>query len=269
MAVKGEVTYELRADDSKLESDLEEAQKKVEQSTEKTADKIEQTEEKTSKTVKKEKEDVTDHHRQQNDERCKDDQETGKKREETEHETSEKIKSIASGTAKAIGAGMAAAAAGAVALGGFAVKSATDMDQAMNQFISSTGKSTEETQRYQNVLEDIYKNNYGESFEDIGDAMSQVIKQMGDRDDQSLQAVTESAYALRDTFEYEIPESTRAAKAMMDNFGVSGEQAMSLIAAGAQNGLDYSGELLDSISEYSVQFGKLGSYEQTIFYHSY
>lgn len=258
MAVKGEVTYELRADDSKLESDLEEAQKKVEQSTEKTADKIEQTEEKTSKTVKKEKEDVTDHHKQQNDERCKDDQETGKKREETEHETSEKIKSIASGTAKAIGAGMAAAAAGAVALGGFAVKSATDMDQAMNQFISSTGKSTEETQRYQNVLEDIYKNNYGESFEDIGDAMSQVIKQMGDMDDQSLQAVTESAYALRDTFEYEIPESTRAAKAMMDNFGVSGEEAMSLIAAGAQNGLDYSGELLDSISEYSVQFGKLG-----------
>lgn len=97
--------------------------------------------------------------------------------------------------------------------------------------ISSTGKSNRETQRYQNVLEDIYKNNYGESFEDIGDAMSQVIKQMGDMDDQSLQAVTESAYALRDTFEYEIPESTRAAKAMMDNFGVSGEEAMSLIAA--------------------------------------
>ena len=33
---------------------------------------------------------------------------------------------------------------------------------------------------------------------------------------------------------------------------------MDLIAAGAQNGLDYSGELLDSISEYSVQFAKLG-----------
>ena len=33
---------------------------------------------------------------------------------------------------------------------------------------------------------------------------------------------------------------------------------MGLIAAGAQNGLDYSGELLDSVSEYSVQFAKLG-----------
>lgn len=73
-----------------------------------------------------------------------------------------------------------------------------------------------------------------------------------------LQNVTESAFALRDTFGYEIPESTRAAKAMMDNFGTSGEEAMNLIAAGAQNGLDYSGELLDSISEYSVQFAKVG-----------
>lgn len=45
---------------------------------------------------------------------------------------------------------------------------------------------------------------------------------------------------------------------MMDNFGISGEEAMNLIASGAQNGLDYSGELLDSISEYSVQFGKMG-----------
>ena len=33
---------------------------------------------------------------------------------------------------------------------------------------------------------------------------------------------------------------------------------MDLIAEGAQNGLDYSGELLDSISEYSVQFNKVG-----------
>lgn len=258
MATKGEVVYEIRADDSKVDADLDAAQKKIEKSTEKTAEKTEKTEEKTSESVKKEKEKVTEHHKQQNEERCKDDESAGKKREETEKETSTKIKSIATGTAKAIGAGMLAAGTAAVAGAGMAIKGATDMDQAMNQFISSTGKSTEETQRYQNVLEDIYKNNYGDSFEDISQAMSQVVKQMGDMDDAALQEVTESAYALRDTFEYEIPESTRAAKAMMDNFGVSGEEAMSLIAAGAQNGLDYSGELLDSISEYSVQFGKLG-----------
>lgn len=139
-----------------------------------------------------------------------------------------------------------------------AVKSANDIDQAMNQYIASTGKSTEETERYKKVMEDIYTNNYGDSFEDIGEAMASITQNLGDLDDTSLQTVTESAFALRDTFGYEIPESTRAAKAMMDNFGTSGEEAMNLIAAGAQNGLDYSGELLDSISEYSVQFAKVG-----------
>ncbi|MEX2994772.1 phage tail tape measure protein [[Clostridium] scindens] len=153
----------------------------------------------------------------------------------------------------ALGVGAAAVGAGAMAVG-----AANDMQGAMNGFLAETGKSKEETERYQSVLEDIYANNYGESFEDIAGAMAQVTKNMGDMDDASLQDVSESAITLRDTFGYDIPESTRAAKAMMDIFGVSGEDAMGMIAAGAQNGLDYSGELLDSISEYSVQFDKVG-----------
>nr|WP_275891439.1 phage tail tape measure protein [Ruminococcus sp. OA3] len=128
----------------------------------------------------------------------------------------------------------------------------------MNQLQASTGSSAEETEKYQAVLEAVYKNNYGEDFNDIAEAISQVTKNMGEMDDANLQNVTESAFALQDIFEYEISESTRAAKAMMDNFGIDGQEAMNKIAAGAQNGLDYSGELLDSISEYSVQFSKMG-----------
>ena len=44
----------------------------------------------------------------------------------------------------------------------------------------------------------------------------------------------------------------------MENFGISASEAYDYIARGAQNGLDYSGELLDNISEYSVQFKKMG-----------
>ena len=163
-------------------------------------------------------------------------------------------------TAGLSGAQVAAIGVGAAAVGvgALAVNAADDMKGAMNDFLASTGKSREETERYQGVLENIYANNYGESFSDIGQAMAEVTKQLGDMDDASLQNVTESAFALRDTFGYDIPESTRAAKAMVDNFGVTGEEAMNLIASGAQNGLDYSGELLDSISEYSVQFDKMG-----------
>ena len=143
-------------------------------------------------------------------------------------------------------------------LGKAAVNSALSMEDAMNSFAASTGKSKEETGRYQAVLENIYKNNYGADFQDIADAMSNVTKRMGDMDDLTLQEVTESAFLLRDTFAYDIADSTDAAKALMDNFGTSGESAMSLIAAGAQHGLDNNGKLLDSIAKYSGEFSKVG-----------
>lgn len=254
----GEVTYEIVADDSQLESDLNEAGKKVEKSAKKTAKKSEDAEKESAEVKKSVKEDVTKKNEQENDKQEKDDDDSYQNREESAKSHGSKLSSIASGTAKAIGAGMLAAGTAIAGVSAAAVKSANDIDQAMNQYIASTGKSTEETERYKKVMEDIYTNNYGDSFEDIGEAMASITQNLGDLDDTSLQTVTESAFALRDTFGYEIPESTRAAKAMMDNFGTSGEEAMNLIAAGAQNGLDYSGELLDSISEYSVQFAKVG-----------
>lgn len=254
----GEVTYEIVADDSQLESDLNEAGKKVEKLAKKTAKKSEDAEKESAEVKKSVKEDVTKKNEQENDKQEKDDDDSYQNREESAKSHGSKLSSIASGTAKAIGAGMLAAGTAIAGVSVAAVKSANDIDQAMNQYIASTGKSTEETERYKKVMEDIYTNNYGDSFEDIGEAMASITQNLGDLDDASLQNVTESAFALRDTFGYEIPESTRAAKAMMDNFGTSGEEAMNLIAAGAQNGLDYSGELLDSISEYSVQFAKVG-----------
>ena len=81
---------------------------------------------------------------------------------------------------------------------------------------------------------------------------------MANLDQNGLTAATEGALALRDAFEYDVAESTRAAEAIRKNFGSSAEEAFSLIAAGAQNGLDYSGELIDTINEYSSQFAKLG-----------
>lgn len=262
MAADGDVTYEIRADDSNLDRDLDRARQRVENSARRSGQNREDIDRRSADNRRDIDEDLTDHHQGENDRRDQSDEESGQHQEETAKKTGEKLKSIASGTAKAIGAGMLAAGSAAVAIGGMAVKSATDMDQAMNQFLASTGKGADEVRRYQNILEDIYTNNYGESFEDIAGAMAEVRTQVGlvvdSWDDEGLQEFTESAFALRDTFGYEIPESVRAANTMMEQFGVDGTDAMSLIAAGAQNGLDYSGELIDSINEYSVQFAKLG-----------
>lgn len=258
----GEVVYTLRADDSDLEGDLKSAEKKVEKSTEETAAKSEQAEKETAETKKKVKEDVTQHHKQQNEAQEKSDEESSQKREETAKGHGEKLKSIAGGTAKAIGTGMLAAGTAVVGVGVAAVNTANDFDKAMNQFVASTGVGTEYTERYKKLMEDVYTNNYGDSFEDVADAMSQIRQQIGpvvdDWDPEGLQEFTESAFALRDTFGLDIQESVRAADTMMDQFCMDGTDAMDMIASGAQNGLDFSGEFLDSINEYSVQFAKVG-----------
>ena len=104
----------------------------------------------------------------------------------------------------------------------------------------------------------MYADNFGEDVADVADAVALVNRNMANLDQNGLTAATEGALALRDAFEYDVEESTRAAEAIRKNFGSSAEEAFSLIAAGAQNGLDYSGELIDTINEYSSQFAKLG-----------
>ena len=122
-----------------------------------------------------------------------------------------KLKDIASGTAKAVGTSFVAVGGAAAAVSTYAVNVANDMDKAMNSFIASTGTAEEEAERYQQVLENIYANNYGEDFQDIADSMAKVQQNIDGLSDEQLQQLTESAFALRDTFEYDVSESTRAA----------------------------------------------------------
>lgn len=179
-------------------------------------------------------------------------------------------KSIEEVTKKFEGVNVKAIAVGAaiggiaIATGAAVVKSTKYLAQlgdsynsAVNDISASTGLAGKELEGMSDVLKDVYGSNFGESMEDAAAGISEIYKATKLTGDE-LAATTKGAYALADTFGYDIAESSRAAKAMMTNFGVSGEEAMGLIAAGAQNGLDFSGELIDSINEYSVQFSKLG-----------
>lgn len=145
-----------------------------------------------------------------------------------------------------------------VAAGGFAVSAANDMQGAMNQFQAATGVADDELEAYQETLESIYANNYGESFEDIADKMGSVKQQLGDISQTDLQKITEGVYTLEDTFGSDFNESLRGVDQLMTQFGLSAEEALDLMAAGSQEGLDYTDELGDNISEYAGKFAQAG-----------
>lgn len=144
------------------------------------------------------------------------------------------------------------------AVGTAAIKFSSDSQDAFQQFAAATGTASNEMGKYKDMINDIYKNNFGESINDVAEAMATVNQNMSYLDDSALQKCTEYAYTLSDTFGVDVAESTRAADSLIKNYGVSAREAFNLMTQGMQSGLNFSDELFDNIDEYSVQFKKLG-----------
>lgn len=144
------------------------------------------------------------------------------------------------------------------AVGTAAVKFASDSQDAFQQFAAATGTATDEMGKYKDMINNVYKDNFGDSINDVAEAMATVNQNMSYLDDSALQRCTEYAYTLSDTFGVDVAESTRAADSLIKNYGVSAREAFNLMTQGMQSGLNFSDELFDNIDEYSVQFKKLG-----------
>lgn len=132
---------------------------------------------------------------------------------------------------------------------------ATEGDTALAKLEAKTGGVGKEVE---NVMNEVYNAGYGESLGDVSESLATVIQMTDDLDNASLAKVTKHAMALEDVFGYDTTESLRAANSLMDQFGLTSDQAFNLIVQGAQNGLDQNGDLLDTINEYSVQFRTAG-----------
>lgn len=149
----------------------------------------------------------------------------------------------------------AAAAAGAMAVG--FIKSGNDYIRTMNGISAQTGVTGEQLQQFGAIARSVYTSGKGENFQEVADALVN-IQQASGLAGAELEAATNSAMLLKDTFAMETNETTRAATALMKNFGITAEEAYGIIAVGAQNGANKNGDLLDTLNEYSVHYKALG-----------
>lgn len=149
----------------------------------------------------------------------------------------------------------AAAAAGAMAVG--FIKSGNDYIRTMNGISAQTGVTGEQLKEFGEIARSVYTSGKGENFQEVADALVN-IQQASGLAGAELEAATNSAMLLKDTFAMETNETTRAATALMKNFGITAEEAYGIIAVGAQNGANKNGDLLDTLNEYSVHYKALG-----------
>lgn len=173
-------------------------------------------------------------------------------------DTSEVLKDFGGKVGGAVKAGLVTAGTALVAAGTAASKFTTEYRQAVNGFSAATGIAGDNLNGFSDAMKNIYAGNYGEDMADIGAAMAVVAQNARDLDPANIERMTTDALRLRDTFDFDVAESVRTANMLVDQFGMSGEEAFGLIAQGAQNGLNKNDDLLDTINEYAVHFKQLG-----------
>lgn len=157
------------------------------------------------------------------------------------------------GTAATVGLTLPIAAAG-----GAAFNTAADYEEATSRIQAALGLTEEEAEALGEVGESIYEDGFGPSLEAVDDALVTVRQNLGDLGDADLAYVTESALTLSDVLGMDVGETVRGVGALMEGFGLDAQEAMDLFVAGAQNGLDFSGELGDNLAEYGPRFAEMG-----------
>lgn len=180
------------------------------------------------------------------------------------------VKSSADELRSAVGDALKEATATATAIGGAvtgAIVSANGEQKALNSLQAQAGLTAEEMTKYKDVLEDVYKGNFGESQEEVANVLALIKQTTNETNPSKLKDMTENLFTLRDAYDYDFVETLRAANMLMEQFGVTGDEAFNLIAQGSQKGLNKNGDLLDTINEYSVHYKQLG-YDANEFFNS-
>ena len=125
----------------------------------------------------------------------------------------------------------------------------------VNAYFGETGQAAEESA---NVIKSVYSDGVGESMDSVADAVLTVKKNLGDLSETDLTNLTQQAITLDELYGIDMNETLRGVNSLMQQYGLTAQEAMDYIVVGTQNGLDKTNELGDNLSEYAGKFSQAG-----------
>lgn len=138
-------------------------------------------------------------------------------------------------------------------------ESFNEVVEASNRFQGKMGITKDGAKYFLNFANDLVKSGMVDSLEEAQEAITQVYQTAGQKvSPEGMKELTKYAISFSKTFDTDVNETMRGASRMMENFGISAEEAFDLLTVGAQNGLNQSNELADNMAEYSQLFGQMG-----------
>lgn len=151
---------------------------------------------------------------------------------------------------------------GAAAGAGAAIAKALDIEAGVDKLQGQLGATVKEAERYGKIAGEVYGANFGENLEQVNDAIKNVRQNIGDLGDtgsSSMQSITEDTLSLAQAFGVDLFDVTKAAGTLLrTGLAPDAQYALDLITVGLQKVPGAAEDLLDTFTEYSVQFKALG-----------
>lgn len=167
--------------------------------------------------------------------------------------------------ANGISAGKAGLLSAGVAAGAFIIEGMQmemEEDKVGGLLAAQTGAASSAAEGLGNTAGAVFADNFGESIEEVGDAMASVFENKlinTDAPEAAIKDITEDVMTLSKVMGESFDDIGQAASRMVRNdIGESVSEAMDLIGHAQEKGLNASGDLLDTLEEYSVKFHDLG-----------
>src|SRR4051812_35052041 len=155
-----------------------------------------------------------------------------------------------------MGARMTKWAAG-LGLGALISKGLTDTLDASNANVklqAQLGLTKDTAQSMGKLSGEVYRDNFGGSMGEGNDTIKAVSNNFGDLGSMSkeeIKGMTENALGLSSVFGVDVEQSMEAAAKMVKNgLAKNSTEAFDIITKGMQNGVDRSGDFLDTLNEY-------------------
>ena len=153
-------------------------------------------------------------------------------------------------------AGIAAATAGL----GVGISSALDQTNLKGKLQSKLGLDEASAKQYGDIAGRVYANAWGDSLDDVGDAIGQVKTNLsGMANAADFEGITTKALALKQTFDVDVGQTVNAVGQMVRT-GLVGSvgEGLDLVTRALQTMGARGEDALDTLNEYPVQFQALG-----------
>ncbi|WP_175074662.1 phage tail tape measure protein [Terribacillus sp. AE2B 122] len=145
-----------------------------------------------------------------------------------------------------------------VGFGAASVNAALEFDGAAGKIQAQMGTTADRAEELAGISKGLWKDAVANNVSEASNAIRTADTLLKGLSNEQLENVAIGALDLQRAFEYDVKESIRSAKSLVDNFGVDGVKAFDYVTVAAQKTGDYSNDLLDTINEYSPQFKAAG-----------